>query len=148
MTCIYDDVNYIELINAMIPNEDNQFPNIIDAVCHCENSDEVGKIFEYMNQKKMFEKLLKETLNELNTTNPSLESYKYHTLCFQANRYNQFIRHIEHFIEFYEWKITRNKHKDYKKWAWEWSWKLMTFLKIYEEEPFINYKNDNDKKKD
>jgi hypothetical protein len=147
MTCIYDDVNYIELINEMVPNEDNKLYNVI-IHDDCENSDDVSEIFEYMNQKKMFEKILKVTINELNTTNPALESYKYHTLCFQANRYHKFIRRIEHFIEFYEWKITRNKHKDYKNWAWEWSWKLMTFFKKYEEDTFINYKNDNDKKKD
>ncbi|MEX0595890.1 MAG: hypothetical protein WD512_05250 [Candidatus Paceibacterota bacterium] len=147
MTSIYDDVNYIELLNTMAQNEDNQIHNKIDNKCHYEKSDEVIKLFEYINQKKMFEKLLKKTLKKLNKTNPALESAKYHILCLHANRYNRFIIRIEYNILIYEWKKMRNMRKDYKKWDWEWSWKLMTYFKK-SPEIFIHYKNDINKKND
>jgi hypothetical protein len=57
----------------------------------------------------MFEKLLKETLDVLNQTNPCLEPGKYHMLCIYVNRYNKFIACIDNTILWYEWRRLRRK---------------------------------------
>jgi len=148
MTCIYDDVYYIELLKEMASNEDDTINIKLNNEVYCENAHDVSKLFEYIIRKRMFEKELKKTLKKLNKTNPALEIGKYHILCIEANRYKDFIDYFEYKILTYEWKITRNKHKDYKQYIWDWSWKLMTYFKIKQPEPFANYKNLHDKKND
>lgn len=147
MTDIYEDVNYIELLNTMTPNEELKINVKIDEHVYYEHPDDVAKIFEYVIQINMFEKLLKETLENLNETNPALETGKYHMLCIEANRYSKYINYYKYQILTYEWKITRKRHRDYKNYIWEWCWKLMTYFKKHPE-TITTYKNHIDKKKD
>lgn len=153
MTTIYDDVEYIEIVNYMNENQDisNQDECQNKYKYQAENEEDFIEFIESINQKKMFEILLKETMDELNKTNPCLESGKYHMLCIYSNRYDMIINKINYKILRYEFKRLMNaqKHCKCKQW-WDWSWKLMSYFKvsiIEKEEPII-YKNSRDKKKD
>lgn len=158
MTTIYDEIEYIEILNYMNENQYISNPSNPDECQNKykyqdENEDSVINFIEYINQKKMFETLLKETMDELNKTNPCLESGKYHMLCIYSNRYDMFINKINYKILRYEFKrlMKARKHCKCKQWrGWDWSWKLMSYFKvsiIEKEEPII-YKNSHDKKKD
>jgi hypothetical protein len=134
MSSIYDDIIYIETLNNMKGNKsDDENENIIYSIIEKdedENDDE--QIIEYLHRKKMFQKLLNETLKELNKTNPCLEPFKYHTLCLYTNRYNRFINNIINHIKTIEFKKLQRrslgKRKYYKDWTWYWSWKTISFI--------------------
>jgi hypothetical protein len=158
MTTIYDDVEYIEIVNSMNENQDiiNQDECQNKYKYQAENEEDFIEFIESINQKKMFERLLKETMDELNKTNPCLESGKYHMLCIYSNRYDMIINKINYKILRYEFKrlMKARNHCKCKQWHWicywTWSWKLMSYFKvsnIEKEEPII-YKNSRDKKKD
>lgn len=156
MTTIYDDAEYIEIVNSMNENQDiinssNQNECQNKYKYQAENEEDFIEFIESINQKKMFERLLKETMDELNKTNPCLESGKYHMLCIYSNRYHMIINKINYKILIYEFKrlMKARNHCKCKQW-WDWSWKLMSYFKvsiIEKEEPII-YKNSRDKKKD
>lgn len=155
MASIYDDVFYSETLKDMKGKErekicdccsssdnDSDFTKEIKS----EFEDDVIEILDCINRKNMFEKLLKETLDELNQTNPCLESGKYHMLCIYVNRYNKFINRIENIILWYEWKRLHGEKKQ-KSRMWHWSWKLMTyFRRKHEPEPEIIEKRLKEKK--
>lgn len=115
MTSIYDDISYIETLNDMNTNQDindNEERNvkIIVDVNEYEDSEDNITVFDLMYRRNMFEKLLNETLDELNQTNPCLEPGKYHMLCLYSNRYNKFIDIIKYKILTYELKrLSRKK---------------------------------------
>ena len=107
---------------------------------------DVIEILNCINKKTMFEKLLKETLAELNKTNPCLESGKYHMLCIYTSRYNEFINALENKILWYELERLRRAKKRTSK-SWFWSWKLMRYFKCEPEPEFVE-KFLNEKKND
>jgi hypothetical protein len=154
MTSVYDDVFYVETLKNMDDYQKEQEEhdnNEKETNCNCsrclkEDHRDVIRIIEYIGEKKMFEKLLSETLEELNTTNPALEPGKYHMLCIYANRYNKFIARIENAILWYEWKRLRRE----KETVWSWSWKLMSYFIKREkgQETLFIEKNKMEKKKD
>lgn len=140
MTSVYDDIFYIEILKNM---DDYQKENDNENDNN-EHIEDFTEIIECINQKKMFEKILTETLEELNKTNPCLEPGKYHMLCIYANRYNKFITHIENKILWYEWRRLKRE----KETIWSWSWKLMSYFKKRENESSDVEKNKIEKKKD
>lgn len=158
MTTIYDDVFYIETLKDMDENNKIKDEGEIEEIFHDnddnddddnddndDNDDEYCELFEHINRKKMFEKLLKETLEELNKTNPALESSKYHMLCLQASRYNRYISCSKYKILIYEIKIfikNRKNHIENCFWCY--------WFKHYDEidDEIVNYKPLIDKKND
>ena len=73
MTTIYDDVEYIEIVNSMNENQDIGNPSNTDECQNkykyqAENEDSVIKFIEYINQKKMFERLLQNTKYKIQNT--------------------------------------------------------------------------------
>lgn len=155
MASVYDDVFYVESLKDMENEADSDEEQREKMACNChrclnrmkEHPDDVNQIFELINEKKMFEKLLEETLEELNKTNPCLESGKYHMLCIYVIRYNKFINRIENIILWYEWRKLCIKEKSSGLLAW--SWKLMSYyFAKREKEPMIIEKNKIQKKKD
>lgn len=170
MISIYDDVSYVESMNNIMMNEKEEV-NIQIPIRDIENKDSIKQLsthddddFEYIInktcQKNMFEKLLKETLEELNKTNPALEPFKYHRLCLYSNRYDRFIKKINNLIMNYELKQLKKIKTQHPYSHWYWNWKTMTFNiikhvhdyynteKYYEKHYNEFNKNINDKKKD
>lgn len=148
MTSIYDDVFYVENMNGN-EREENDDNNSNAKVDTPEVENDVIEILNCINRKIMYEKLLKETLNELNKTNPCLESGKYHMLCIYTGRYNKYINRIEDEILWYELERLRRAKKQTPK-SWFWSWKLMNYFKseYYEQEPKFVEKLLKEKKND
>jgi len=156
MTSIYDDVFYVETLKdtnveerekicdccSSSSDSDSDFTKEIKS----EFEDDVIEILDCIYRKNMFEKVLKETLDELNQTKPCLEPGKYHMLCIYVNRYNKFITRIENTILWYEW---RRLHKRQNKSSrlWDWSWKLMAYFNR-KREPEIIEKMLKEKKND
>lgn len=146
MTTIYDDVFYIETLKDMDENNKIHYyddEGELEETFH-DDDEEYCELFEHINRKKMFEKLLEETLEELNKTNPALESSKYHMLCLQSGRYNRCIRYSKYKILVYEIKIfkkNRKKHIENCFWCY---W----FKHNRQTNDEINYKPLIDKKKD
>ena len=105
----------------------NHNNNISITTCEHQTDMDVIKIIDLIHQKNMFEKCLKETLEELNKTNPALEPGKYHMFCIYTSRYKCFIENIEHKILWYEWK---NLQKQIKKNTdvWYSSWNLISYF--------------------
>lgn len=151
MTTIYDDVFYIETLKDMDENnkihsyDEGDFDETIDY----NGDEEYCELFEDINRKKMFEKLLKETLEELNKTNPALETSKYHMLCLYTDRYKRLISYSEYKILIYEIKIfKKNYKKQIKNCFWCYWFKNCqdhNENKLYQS---INYKSPIDKKRD
>lgn len=171
MISIYDDVSYVESMNNNIMNDDEERniqiaiqgqdqelkENISNKISCKNDTDEFEYIIVRVCQKHMFEKLLRETLDELNKTNPSLESGKYHMLCIYARRYDCFIKRIDNLIIIYELnQLKKQKKHPYSEWYWNWNWKTMTFNSIKHIHDYYNSekqntdieKNINDKKRD
>lgn len=143
MTTIYDDVIYIETLKNMDENNKIHDEGEIEDKFH-DGDEEYYELFENINRKKMFEKLLKETLEELNKTNPALESSKYHILCLQARRYDRYISYSEYNILVYEIKIfKKNRKKHIKNCFW-----CYWFKHERQTNDEINYKSPIDKKRD
>jgi len=164
MTSIYDDVSYVESMNNMIMNEEEE-RNIQITIqdknkefnkVSSKNEDEFDYIINEISKKKMFEKLLQETLKELNKTNPALEPGKYHLLCIYSTRYDSFIKRINNSIIRYELKQLKKLQRQEPNNDWYWEWKTMTFYIIKNihdyyktEEDYTEIeKNINDKKRD
>jgi hypothetical protein len=142
MITIYDDVFYIETLKDM--DENNKIHDEGQLEEKFDDNEEYCELFENINRKKMFEKLLKETLEELNKTNPALESSKYHMLCLQTRRYNRYISYSEHNILVFEIKIfkkNRKKHIENCFWCYWFKHERQT-------NDEINYKSPIDKKRD
>lgn len=167
MTSIYDDISYVESMNNMIMNEEEERNiqiNIKDKSSSSDkipcNDDHTDDEFEYIinrvNQKHMFEQLLQETLKELNKTNPALEPGKYHLLCIYSTRYDSFIKCINNSIIRYELKQLKKLQRQKPNNEWYWEWKTMTFYIIKHIQDYYNHekqsieieKNANDKKRD
>ena len=154
MTSIYDDISYIERLNDMNTNQDindNEERNVQIIINTHECERDIIKIIDLIYQKNMFEKLLQETLQELNQTNPCLETGKYHMLCLYSNRYNDFIDNIKYKILTYELKkLSREKKNKRLDWPWYWSWnsKFMVFMKRNETETIDHENYMNNKKRD
>ena len=161
MTSIYDDIYYIETLkddikyecigddNEQYKNESENIKNIV-YTDGFECDEDVIELIECINRKNMFQKLLKETLEELNQTNPCLEPGKYHMLCLYSNRYNKFIDIIKYKILTYELKrLSRKKNKQLDwPWYWGWNWKFMMFMKRKATETIDNENYMNNKKRD
>lgn len=166
MISIYDDVSYVESMNNNIMNHEEQI-NIQITIqdktsssdkisCNNHDEDEFEYIINRVCQKQMFEKLLKESLDELNKTNPAVEPGKYHMLCIYTLRYNRFIKHIDNLIIIYELKQLKKLKKQHHYSEWYWNWKTMTFNIIKHIHDYYNSekqnteieKNINDKKRD
>lgn len=149
MELIYDNVDYIQIIQTL--KNENEWYDDSNIIKICEHEDDVIKIIELLNQKKMFQKYLKEDLAELNKINPCIEPGKYHMLCIYTTRYNKYINQIENKILWYEWK---RFHKQNKKISgiWYWSWYLMSYFQYIEkkndENCSIIEKNITEKKND
>ena len=154
MTSIYDDISYIERLNDMNTNQDindNEERNVQIIINTHECERDIIKIIDLIYQKNMFEKLLQETLQELNQTNPCLETGKYHMLCLYSIRYNDFIDNIKYKILTYELKrLSREKKNKQLDWPWYWSWnsKFMVFMKRNETETIDHENYMNNKKRD
>lgn len=167
MTSIYDDVSYVESMNNNIMNEQEEINiqiTIQDKKLNDKNSNKISERdaddFEYIInrrfQKDMFEKLLRETLDELNKTNPAVEPGKYHMLCIYTRRYDSFIKHIDNLIIIYELKQLKKLKKQHPYSEWYWNWKTMTFNIIKHIQDYYNPeqhfmeidKNIKDKKRD
>lgn len=147
MDSIYDNVDYIQTIQNL--NNENQEYNVSKITC--KHDRHVIKIIKLLSQKKMFEKCLKEDLEELNKTNPCLEPGKYHMLCIYTCRYNRFINQIENRILWYEWKRLHEQNKNVPGGIWYWSWYLMSYFEYTKTENSIENvieKNRIEKKKD
>lgn len=140
MTSIYDDVSYVESMNNNIMNEEEEINiqitiqdqelkerNSNKISCNNQDADEFEYIINRVCEKHMFEKLLRETLDELNKTNPALEPGKYHMLCIYTQRYERFIKHIDNLIIMYELKQLKKLKKQHPYNQWYWNWKTMTF---------------------
>ena len=131
---------YKNLNNDAKYNAEKEFDYIINKVC----------------QKHMFERLLKETLEELNKTNPAVEPGKYHMLCLYSNRYDTFIKRINNSIIRYELKQLKKLKQQHPYSVWYWNLKTMTFYIIKNIKDYYNpenprveiEKNVNDKKRD
>lgn len=148
MTSIYDDVYYV--VNEREKDYDTGSGNYSDLNVGTtpQVESDVIKILDCINRKTMFQKLLKETLAELNKTNPSLETGKYHMLCIYTKRYNNYINKIEDEILWYELRTLHMSKKQISK-SWFWTWKLMDYFgyehKVepdFIEKMFIEKKND------
>ena len=145
MTSVYDDVYYVV---SMKENEREKDGNInVNAPSEVES--DVIEILDCIDRKRMFQKLLKETLTELNKTNPCLESGKYHMLCIYTSRYNKYINNIEDKILWYELERLRKSKKQTSTKSWFWSWKLTDYFEYehklgpeFVEKILIEKKND------
>jgi hypothetical protein len=144
----------METLNNMKENEceyddENIFYKIIEKN---ESIKTHEKIIEYIHRKNMFQKLLNETLQELNQTNPSLESGKYHLLCIYTSRYNNYIDKLNYKIINYELKnieiLSIEKQKHYKYLYWCWKTMKFYFKQEIKEYSFEHEKNIYDKKRE
>jgi hypothetical protein len=170
MASIYDDISYVESMNdIMINDEGINIQMTIEDIKDkendfnknvCSNEDDENDEFDYIidqnSRKTMFEKLLKETLDELNKTNPVLEVGKYHLLCIYSKRYYRFIENIDNSIIRYELKQLKKLKRQNPNNEWYWDWKTMTFYIFKHIQNYYNSekhfmvieKNINDKKRD
>lgn len=136
MNYIYDDIIYIEnMKNDNIEEETKIIPLLYsnkndNKQVNYENQNDVINIIELMSERKMYHKLLRETLDELDKTNRYLEYDKYNLFCIYANRYNNKINTIESQILWYEYEILLRREKNISN-LWHWCWYLMTFFKVY-----------------
>lgn len=145
MTSVYDDVYYVVNEREKVYDSGSESDSDVKD-CTPEVESDVIEILDCISRKTMFEKLLKETLTELNKTNPCLESGKYHMLCIYTSRYNKFINSLENEILWYELERLRRAKKRTSR-SWFWSWKLMRYFKREPEHKFVE-KTCNEKKND